>query len=351
MRTTTDGVVYVVSEWVTASSLADLIADRPLTAGHACELATEVANALEAAHREGLSHLCLTPEHVLRTSHGQIKVAGLAVDAAVRGLVAVERCRCRHARYAGGGCHPLRRADRPMAGRGALGRDRSALRRRPAYAARGRCGPACPWTSTALRHRDARHGTARHRHVGDPVRRPAELAPAPARRRPRRAASRWSNRAAVCTATTPRRRTRGPYLSPYDDEAPPTGGGWSARLSLLVGLVLLVGLGAGRLAAVQLELRGADRTVRRRDADERVAHPRRGRSRRGDKIASSGVTGFDPAEGDGEENTDRAARARRRRRSTVWNTNIYDEPFGPAGSRRASGWCSTSARARRSSGP
>ena len=49
----TDGVVYVVSEWVTASSLADLIADRPLTAGHACDLATEVANALDAAHRAG----------------------------------------------------------------------------------------------------------------------------------------------------------------------------------------------------------------------------------------------------------------------------------------------------------
>src|SRR3954470_14563691 len=72
----TDGVVYVVSEWVTASNLADLIAERPLTAGHACDLATEVATALDAAHRQGLAHLCLTPEHVLRTSHGQIKVAG-----------------------------------------------------------------------------------------------------------------------------------------------------------------------------------------------------------------------------------------------------------------------------------
>ena len=38
------------------------------------------------AHDAGLAHLCLQPEHVLRTAHGQLKVAGLAVDAAARGI-------------------------------------------------------------------------------------------------------------------------------------------------------------------------------------------------------------------------------------------------------------------------
>ena len=42
----------------------------------------DVADALASAHRQGLAHLCLQPDHVLRTSHGQLKVAGLAVDAA-----------------------------------------------------------------------------------------------------------------------------------------------------------------------------------------------------------------------------------------------------------------------------
>src|SRR3954454_8387223 len=82
------GVVYVVSEWVSATNLADLLLDRVLPPDQARDLATEVAGALDAAHEQGLAHLCLTPEHVLRTAHGQIKVAGLAVDAAVHGITA-----------------------------------------------------------------------------------------------------------------------------------------------------------------------------------------------------------------------------------------------------------------------
>ena len=81
-----DGVVYVVSEWVAATSLVDLLADGPLPPTEARDLALDIAGALDAAHQAGLAHLCLQPEHVLRTSHGQIKVGGLAIDAAVRGL-------------------------------------------------------------------------------------------------------------------------------------------------------------------------------------------------------------------------------------------------------------------------
>ena len=81
-----DGVVYVVSEWVAATSLVDLLADGPLPPTEARDLALDIAGALDAAHQAGLAHLCLQPEHVLRTSHGQIKVGGLAIDAAVRGI-------------------------------------------------------------------------------------------------------------------------------------------------------------------------------------------------------------------------------------------------------------------------
>ena len=54
--------------------------------GEARQLGIDVAEALAAAHQAGLAHLCLQPEHVLRTTHGQVKVGGLAVDAAVRGV-------------------------------------------------------------------------------------------------------------------------------------------------------------------------------------------------------------------------------------------------------------------------
>ena len=81
-----DGVVYVVSEWVSATNLVDLLSAGPLPADEARALTAEVAEALAAAHEAGLGHLCLSPEHVLRTSHGQVKLAGLGVDAAARGI-------------------------------------------------------------------------------------------------------------------------------------------------------------------------------------------------------------------------------------------------------------------------
>ena len=100
-----DGLVYVVSEWVPATDLAGLLAEGPLPAAEARALATELAAAISTAHDAGLSHLCLQPEHVLRTAHGQLKVAGLAVDAAARGI---------------GESDPQRAAERDVQGIGAV---------------------------------------------------------------------------------------------------------------------------------------------------------------------------------------------------------------------------------------
>jgi F5/8 type C domain-containing protein len=80
-----DGHVYVVSEWVAATDLAGLVSDGPLPAAEARSLAADLAAAMTAAHADGLAHLCLGPDNVLRTPHGQLKLAGLAVDAAARG--------------------------------------------------------------------------------------------------------------------------------------------------------------------------------------------------------------------------------------------------------------------------
>lgn len=77
-----DGVVYVVSEWVPSRTLEDLVADEPLSPPEARDLALEVAAALATAHQAGLYHLALRPQHVRRTAHGQVKLAGLAVAAA-----------------------------------------------------------------------------------------------------------------------------------------------------------------------------------------------------------------------------------------------------------------------------
>lgn len=80
-------LVYVVHEWLPdATELTALLASGPLEAHDAYQMVSQVSQAMAAAHREGLSHLRLTPSTVLRTSTGQWRVRGLAVNAALRGI-------------------------------------------------------------------------------------------------------------------------------------------------------------------------------------------------------------------------------------------------------------------------
>ncbi|MEV6022946.1 protein kinase family protein [Streptomyces sp. NPDC052036] len=80
-------LVYVVHEWLPdATELTTLLASGPLEAHDAYQMVTHVSQAMAAAHREGLSHLRLNPGTVLRTSSGQWRIRGLAVNAALRGF-------------------------------------------------------------------------------------------------------------------------------------------------------------------------------------------------------------------------------------------------------------------------
>jgi serine/threonine protein kinase len=80
-------LVYVVHEWLPdATELTTLLAPGPLEAYDAYQLVSQVASAMAAAHREGLAHLRLNPNSVLRTSSGQWRIRGLAVNAALRGI-------------------------------------------------------------------------------------------------------------------------------------------------------------------------------------------------------------------------------------------------------------------------
>ncbi|MFI5756063.1 protein kinase family protein [Streptomyces sp. NPDC051569] len=80
-------LVYVVHEWLPdAVELTALLASGPLEAHDAYQLVSQVSQAMAAAHREGLAHLRLTPGAVLRTSSGQYRIRGLAVNAALRGI-------------------------------------------------------------------------------------------------------------------------------------------------------------------------------------------------------------------------------------------------------------------------
>ncbi|WP_030857730.1 protein kinase family protein [Streptomyces sp. NRRL F-2747] len=80
-------LVYVVHEWLPdATELTAILASGPLEPHEAYQLVTQVSQAMAAAHREGLAHLRLTPSAILRTSTGQYRIRGLAVNAALRGI-------------------------------------------------------------------------------------------------------------------------------------------------------------------------------------------------------------------------------------------------------------------------
>ncbi|MBT2421226.1 protein kinase family protein [Streptomyces sp. ISL-22] len=80
-------LVYVVHEWLPdATELTTLLASGPLEVYDAYQMVSQVSAAMAAAHREGLAHLRLNPNAVLRTSTGQWRIRGLAVNAALRGI-------------------------------------------------------------------------------------------------------------------------------------------------------------------------------------------------------------------------------------------------------------------------
>ena len=81
-----DGHTYVVTEWVDGDTLTELVRHGPLDAEQARTLVGETALAVEQARRRGLHHLLLSSDTVLRLDDGSVKVAGLAVDAALAGL-------------------------------------------------------------------------------------------------------------------------------------------------------------------------------------------------------------------------------------------------------------------------
>ncbi|WP_329021227.1 protein kinase family protein [Streptomyces sp. NBC_00690] len=80
-------LVYVVHEWLPdATELTAVLALGPMEPHDAYHLVDQLSQAMTAAHREGLAHLRLTPGAVLRTSSGQYRIRGLAVNAALRGI-------------------------------------------------------------------------------------------------------------------------------------------------------------------------------------------------------------------------------------------------------------------------
>ncbi len=80
-------VCYVVNEWGSGVSLDILVGGgQVLAPRHAAWVVAQVADSIARAHAAGIGHGRLAPENVLVDQHGQVRVIGLCVDAALHGL-------------------------------------------------------------------------------------------------------------------------------------------------------------------------------------------------------------------------------------------------------------------------
>jgi hypothetical protein len=312
-----DGVVYVVSEWVAATSLVDLLADGPLPPTEARDLALDIAGALEAAHQAGLAHLCLQPDHVLRTSHGQIKVGGLAIDAAVRGI-------------------------EPASAEDASRRDAEGTAR-VAYAALTARWPGGTGTGLpAAPHDGPTLCTPRQVRAGVPH--DLDVVVARALQIPGAPGGPLGSLPALTEALTAvhlptrigggARSSTGPdrasTLPPYDEEPGPDRRSRTAVLAwAAAALVLAVGFA---LAGSQLLLGLGDDGAPADASDTSPSPKPSGTAAATGKLLSvKAVTTFDPPPGNGDENPDSAKLVVDRDQSTVWTTKEYFDPFGPNG--------------------
>ena len=317
-----DGVVYVVNEWVQASSLAELLEDGPLPADEARALTLEVAQALAAASSEDLSHLCLHPDNVLRTSHGQVKISGLAVDAAVRGIAApdagdadrLDTRGCAAILYAAltgrwpddssSSLPPAPRENgtpcSPRQVRAGIPHDLDELATRGLDASgSGRAIRTLEEMATLL---SAGQSAERTRAIPVPVDRTEALRP---------------------PATD---LSEGAGSAAYGSGSPARRGGVTRLAWIGALLVLLLGVG---LAGYQLATGAFDSPGGDGDGTPASAAPQQPA---GDPLRVVEVGTLDPPPGgNGEENTNRAARVIDGETSTQWTTKEYEDPFGPNG--------------------
>jgi putative peptidoglycan lipid II flippase len=75
---------YIVCEYATGQSLEMILSHGPLSSLEAAWITREVADALAGVHSLGLYHRRISPETVIITPSGNVKIVGLLIEAALR---------------------------------------------------------------------------------------------------------------------------------------------------------------------------------------------------------------------------------------------------------------------------
>jgi putative peptidoglycan lipid II flippase len=75
---------YIVCEYATGQSLATVLRQGPLSGLQAAWVTREVADALSGVHQYGLYHRRISPETVIVTPTGNVKIVGLLIEATLR---------------------------------------------------------------------------------------------------------------------------------------------------------------------------------------------------------------------------------------------------------------------------
>jgi serine/threonine-protein kinase len=111
------GSLFLASEFVEGTSLADLVADGgdDIELERRVSIVGQIANALDAAHGAGVSHLNLKPTSVILGADHSVKVGGFGVAAVADAI----------ARAAGAASRPASRYEAPERARGDAGDVRS----------------------------------------------------------------------------------------------------------------------------------------------------------------------------------------------------------------------------------
>src|SRR5947208_1746983 len=79
-----EGSYYIVMEFIDGRSLADIVeAEGPMLPERAAEIASDVAVALDRAHKAGLVHRDIKPSNIMVTSNGETKVTDFGIARAL----------------------------------------------------------------------------------------------------------------------------------------------------------------------------------------------------------------------------------------------------------------------------